>query len=129
MFRGSREILCSAARGAYLSQLSGYAGGGADEASQPHSAGGAMNEPASLKIKIRAGAYPRTADTVEQILRSTLKILMTDGYSALSIRRVAGDCGVAIGNLTYHFPNKAALLKELLEAVLEAYADRARQGA
>ncbi|OHB26881.1 MAG: hypothetical protein A2790_13550 [Phenylobacterium sp. RIFCSPHIGHO2_01_FULL_69_31] len=88
-----------------------------------------MNEPASLKIKIRAGAYPRTADTVEQILRSTLKILMTDGYSALSIRRVAGDCGVAIGNLTYHFPNKAALLKELLEAVLEAYADRARQGA
>lgn len=86
-----------------------------------------MSDPASLKIKIRAGAYPRTADTVEQILRSTLKILMNEGYAALSLRRVASDCGVSIGNLTYHFPSKAMLLKELLEAVLEAYADRGRQ--
>ncbi len=83
-----------------------------------------MAEFASLKIKPRPGAYARTADTIEQILNATLLILTSEGYAALTLRRVATQCGLRVGNLTYHFPTKNALVKELLDAVLVAYRER-----
>ena len=83
-----------------------------------------MAEVAPLKIKPRPGAYARSAETIELILNATLKVLTHDGYPALTLRRVATECGITVGNLPYHFPTKEALLTELLEAALAAYEDR-----
>ncbi len=86
-----------------------------------------MTEIAPLKIAHRPGTYARTAATIEQILNATMRILMTEGYAALTLRRVAAECGLRIGNLTYHFPTKSELVTALLEAVLEGYRERNRQ--
>lgn len=86
-----------------------------------------MAEIAPLKIKVRPGAYARTADTLDQILNATLQVLMKEGYAAVTLRRVAAESGLRVGNLTYHFPTKNDLIKALLDAVLEGYQDRARR--
>ena len=74
-----------------------------------------------LKAVPKPGAQARTSETVEAILNATLTILMRDGYAALSLRRVAGECGMRVGNLSYHFPTKQDLVNGLLDAVLEGY--------
>lgn len=86
-----------------------------------------MTDIAPLKIAPRPGAYARTAETVEQILNATMRILMTEGYAALTLRRVATECGLRVGNLTYHFPTKNELVTALLDAVLGGYRERARK--
>jgi Transcriptional regulator len=80
-----------------------------------------------LKIAPRKGGYARAENTIEQILNATLQILMTEGYAALTLRRVASECGLRVGNITYHFPTKGDLVTALLDAVLDGYRERARQ--
>lgn len=40
------------------------------------------------------------------------------------MRKVADACGVSVGNLTYHFPNKATLAEAVMEAVCARYAEK-----
>lgn len=79
-----------------------------------------MTDIPRLKVKPRPG-YARSADTIELILEAALELWIQEGYRALTLRRIASACGLTVGNLTYHFPNKEALIQELLEAVLYAY--------
>lgn len=76
-----------------------------------------------LKITPRSGGYARGQDGVELILRAALAILIDGGYRALSFRKVAATCGMSLGNLTYYFPTKEDLVRELLEAVISSYED------
>jgi len=57
----------------------------------------------------------------EQILKAAELILIRDGYHKLSTRRVADACGISVGNLTYHFPNKALLIEAVMSAVCDRY--------
>jgi len=57
----------------------------------------------------------------EQILVASEKILKNDGFHSLSTRRVADACGISVGNLTYHFPNKAFLVEAVMLAVCTRY--------
>lgn len=54
----------------------------------------------------------------EEVVAAALAVLRQDGLAALSMRRVAGDLGVAPNALYSHVPDKAALLDALLDAVL-----------
>ncbi len=83
-----------------------------------------MTSVPDLKIRVRPGAYAKSAETVQHILDATLKVLMRDGYSALSLRRIGSECGLSVGNISYHFQSKQALLKGLLDALLGGYAER-----
>lgn len=74
-----------------------------------------------LVIPEREGGYARGRDGHEQILRAALSILVEDGYRAMSMRRVAAACGMKLGNLTYYFPTREDLVRELLEAVIRSY--------
>jgi AcrR family transcriptional regulator len=56
----------------------------------------------------------RAPETRERILRATLALLAEEGTAALSNRRIAGEAGVSLGSLTYHFPSQASLLRESL---------------
>lgn len=72
----------------------------------------------------------RSRRTVDEILGAAARILVEDGYSALTTNDVAAAAGVSIGSLYQYFPNKAAILfrlqsdewrqtTELLRGILE----------
>ena len=74
-----------------------------------------------LKITQREGGYARGQDGVEKILRAALAILIDEGYRAVTLRRIAAHCGTKVGNVTYYFPTKNELIRELLDAVISSY--------
>jgi DNA-binding transcriptional regulator YbjK len=53
-------------------------------------------------------------DTRERILRATAQLISREGVAAVTNRRVASAAEVALGSLTYHFPNQVDLLRESL---------------
>lgn len=76
---------------------------------------------ADLAFPAREGGYTKGQATREQILHAALVILVKEGYLSLSMRRVAAACDMKLGNLTYHFPTREDLVRELLDAVIRAY--------
>lgn len=76
---------------------------------------------ANLAFPAREGGYSKGHDTREQILSSALHLLVEEGYSALTMRRIAAVCGLKIGNLTYHFATREELIRALLDALIRAY--------
>lgn len=59
-------------------------------------------------------ATPTSGGTKERILRCTLRLIGEHGIGAVSNRRIAAESDVALGSLTYHFPNQTQLLREAL---------------
>ncbi len=53
----------------------------------------------------------------EQIVRATIRCLARDGYTRLTMKRVAREAGVSQGILHYYFADKRAMLAATLEAV------------
>jgi AcrR family transcriptional regulator len=53
----------------------------------------------------------------EQIVSATIRCLARDGYTRLTMRRVAREAGVSQGILHYYFADKRAMLAATLEAV------------
>ncbi|WP_174285670.1 TetR/AcrR family transcriptional regulator [Sphingomonas bacterium] len=76
-----------------------------------------------MKIRTRQGAYACSVETIEQILRAALNVLVEEGSRAFTLRRIAAACGTKVGNVSYYFPRKEDLVQELLEAILLGYAD------
>ncbi len=76
-----------------------------------------------LKIVPREGGYARGQEVVEQILYAALNVLIEQGSKALTLRRIASECGMKAGNLAYYFPSKEELLRELLNALISSYED------
>jgi AcrR family transcriptional regulator len=73
---------------------------------------------------------PRQANALgktsySQIVDTAERVLAQDGYHGLSTRKVADLCGISVGNLTYHFPNKMLLIKAVMTSVCDRY-DRNR---
>ena len=54
------------------------------------------------------------------IVRATIRCLARDGYSGLTMKKVARDAGVSQGILHYYFADKRAILVAALEAVAAA---------
>ena len=54
----------------------------------------------------------------EQIVRATIRCLSRDGYSGLTMKRVAREARVSQGILHYYFAGKRAILVAALEAVV-----------
>jgi len=53
-------------------------------------------------------------DTRARILHATLRVIASSGISAVSNRRIAAEAGLALGSLTYHFPNQTDMLHDTL---------------
>lgn len=69
----------------------------------------------------REGGYARGKAGHDQILRAAKFILVEEGYRALTMRRIAAQCGLRPGNLTYYFKSKEDLVRALLEAIITSY--------
>lgn len=76
-----------------------------------------------LKIRPRSGGYARGQEGIEQILSAALHLLVEQGSKALTLRRIAAECGVNVGNLSYYFKSKDDLIRALLDAVISSYED------
>ena len=61
------------------------------------------------------------SDAKTKLLEATSAVIGRDGAMALTLEAVATQAGVSKGGLLYHFPNKDALLKGLLEHHLDAF--------
>jgi AcrR family transcriptional regulator len=71
----------------------------------------------------KAPAQQRSRATVEAIVAATARVLVREGYDALSTNRVAREAGVSVGSLYQYFPGKEALVA----AVMEQHAARMQE--
>lgn len=52
------------------------------------------------------------------ILDAAIGILVDEGYAAISMDKVAKKLDISKGNITYHFPNKKALVQAVFQRLL-----------
>lgn len=52
-----------------------------------------------------------------QICEAAIRLFNEEGYGKVSLREIAKAAGTTIGNLTYHFPQKEALLLNIVESL------------
>lgn len=57
----------------------------------------------------------RSRTMVDRILAAGADVLRTDGYAAFTTNRVAAAAGISPGSLYQYFPNKAAIIAEVVE--------------
>jgi len=57
----------------------------------------------------------------ELILNEAKKILYNEGYSSISIRRIAKECDIAVGTIYNYFPTKKELIVEMMTNFWEEY--------
>lgn len=74
----------------------------------------------------RPGVYSRGSDTVDAILKAALHVLVEEGASAFTLRRIASECGMKVGNVSRHFPRKEMLVQVLLDELLSPTVGEAR---
>lgn len=73
---------------------------------------------ARATARTRPGIYARGSETVDAILKAALHVLIEEGESAFTLRRIAQQCGLNVGNVSRHFPRKEMLVEVLLEELL-----------
>jgi AcrR family transcriptional regulator len=71
---------------------------------------------------------PKGRHRAEEILQAAREVLVTDGYAALTTRKVAERVGIRQSNVQYYFPAKVDLVRALFEsAVAESTRGLARK--
>jgi AcrR family transcriptional regulator len=66
---------------------------------------------------------------VKMLMRAAARILVRDGYDALTTNRVAEEAGASVGSLYQYFASKEALVAALLEDHLDSTMHMLRQEA
>jgi len=80
-----------------------------------------MTDDTFMLSATRPGTYARGTETVDAILMAARTVLIDEGAGAFTIRRIAAECGMKVGNVSYHFPRKEMLIHILLDELLESY--------
>src|SRR5438105_8841809 len=70
--------------------------------------------PSSTPPPRAAKATPKSEQTRRRILAAAARLVGREGYDKASITRIAREAGVATGLFYYYFPNREALLDQLL---------------
>ncbi len=74
-------------------------------------------------VQIGDGKTERTRNTIRKILQAAHKVFTQNGHGGLSLRKVADEAGIAVGNLTYHFPTKNSLIDAMMREALADYVE------
>lgn len=85
-----------------------------------------MNKPETTRVQVQhagasVAARKRGKARVSDILVAATNILVNRGLANLTTRSVADDVGISVGNLAYYFPSKDALLRAIIEHVINGY--------
>lgn len=59
----------------------------------------------------------------ERICDCAKRLFEREGYEQVSMRQIAAEAGIAVGNLTYYFSKKEDLLKESLNDIQETFSE------
>lgn len=84
-------------------------------------------KPITAPTVSRPGVYSRGSGTVDAILKAALRILIDEGVAAFTLRRIAQECDLKVGNVSRHFPRKEMLVQVLLEELLQPTDSRIEQ--
>lgn len=60
-------------------------------------------------------------DPLEKIKEATLNLLAEDGYDAISMRNIAKEANVALGQLTYYYKTKNNLIVSVVKEALDVF--------
>jgi len=74
-------------------------------------------------VALARGLSPKGAATLRTILAGAHRVFIRDGHAGLSMRKVADESGIALGNVNYYFDSKRALLEATLREALADYAE------
>lgn len=61
--------------------------------------------------------------SVSSALEAALKLFSSQGFRATSMREIAAESGVSVGNLYHHFSNKEEIFQRLIEQYWESVLD------
>ncbi|PJJ53906.1 AcrR family transcriptional regulator [Mumia flava] len=64
------------------------------------------------------------AGTRDTLVTAALALFRSDGYDATTMRRIASEAGVSLGNAYYYFDGKDALVQELYDQIQVEHRDR-----
>jgi AcrR family transcriptional regulator len=59
--------------------------------------------------------------TVKKILEAARDVLIEHGYEGFTMRKIAAQANLSLGNVNYYFKNKEQLINSLLDAALSGY--------
>ena len=65
---------------------------------------------------------PKGAKTLRHIIVAAKAVFIREGHAGFSLRKVAAEAGVAVGNVNYYFTSKRALVEAMLREELADYA-------
>jgi AcrR family transcriptional regulator len=66
-----------------------------------------------------APVQARARERLANVLEEAEQMLIDAGYAAMTMRKLAERCGMALGNLQYYFPSKSDLITALVENIYE----------
>ena len=79
-------------------------------------------------VTLSAGRSAKGAQTLRTILSASRAVFVRDGHAGLTMRKVADAAGLGVGNLSYYFNSKSALIEATLREELADYVEEhARQ--
>jgi AcrR family transcriptional regulator len=71
--------------------------------------------------------YKKSEISIAHIVEATMRVLARQGYAHTSLMDIANEVGMSKGAVHYHFPTKEALITQVLEAAVDAVAERTRK--
>lgn len=71
-----------------------------------------------VERKVTKTRYTSGRATIANFIRAAERVLAEQGHAALSLRRVAQECGLPTGNVSYYFPAKQQLIKAMLDSIV-----------
>jgi len=79
-----------------------------------------MNEKVELLMQ-RLDVTRKGAERIANIIEVGVEILRTEGFTALTKRRIAKRLGISDGNVSYYFPTRESLWQGVIEYELKFY--------
>jgi AcrR family transcriptional regulator len=69
----------------------------------------------------RSGSRASGQKTRQEILRAAKHVLATEGHARFTLRRVAKEADLTVGNLAYHYRSKRELIRALIGLLVADY--------
>ena len=76
------------------------------------------------KLMTHLSVTRKGAQRIAEIVEAGVEILLEEGFTALTKRRIAKRLGIGHGNVSYYFPTREALWQAVIEYELKAYYDK-----
>lgn len=74
-------------------------------------------------VRLTAARSRKGAHTLSLILKAAREVFIREGHAGLTLRKVAQNAGVAVGNVSYYFESKRDLIEATLHEELADYVE------